>query len=51
MKTISVVELMELGVEFEYIVRDKVNGFIGLFGNNIKGKSLALLNLADTVGV
>jgi hypothetical protein len=51
LKTISVVELMELGVEFEYIVRDKVNGFIGLFGNNIKGKSLALLNLADTVGV
>jgi hypothetical protein len=42
---------MELGVEYEYIVSDKVNGFIGLFGNNIIGKSLASLNLADTVGV
>jgi hypothetical protein len=42
---------MELGVEYEYIVSEKVNVFIGLFGNNIIGKLLASLNLADTVGV
>ena len=51
MNTIRIGELKELGLEYEYIVSDRVNGFVGLFGNNIIGKLLASLNLADTVGV